>query len=974
MIARTDAEMHTTRLSYDEQGNLLSLTNALGQVWSNVYDAAGQLVTAWNPSGRAASNAYDVVGNLVRYVDAAARTHTYEHDSEGRITRATDPFGRFSTREYDTEGHLVRTVDQDGGEQGWEYDPAGRLRRTWTGEGRVTAFEYDTAGRVTRVVEPDGSVHVSQYDAYGNKIRAIHPQYEESAAYDDRGRAVSVEKQAGEDVRSYAIAYDLAGRLAASTGPEGSTVANAYDELGRVVERVRDGVQTNRYSYDSRNRVVAYTDGAGATTQVEYDRRGLPTRKTYPDGTFNGGVFDAMGRLVQFTDARSNVIKTAYNAVGAVTGRQYFVAGDLVSPVQSDVHLYDAYGRMTNWSDGTYGVTHEYDDVQREVRTTYHYGAFSKTSVRRHDARKRTVAYTGADGVELQYSYGADGQLSSVHIPGEGAVTFNAYTQGRVSEVTYPGGTRRMFDYGPFTMLSNRLVDAAGNVLAAECLTADREDRLVSKETLDGEHAFQYAPCGRLATASIPGAGEEQYTYDAAGNRVTGPAPGDAWHYNAWNQLTNSGLTDFSYDAAGNMTVRAVAGSPDRYYEYDVANRLVALRDGGSNLVARYAYDYEGRRIMKDVGGVRTYFFYSDQGLVAEFDSAGNAVRSYGYGIGGAWGSNPLFMRTGTTYHYYINDRLGAPRLMVNRNGAVTWRATLSAFGRTTVDPASVVDNPLRFSSQYYDAESGLHYNTRRYFDPELGRYLSRDPVEESGGGNMYVFSNNDGINNIDPMGLLWKKINCGKFEKSLDFGVQVGLGAELSAGAKGEMCDCCHTSTGRIYEHDYVNLDVYMAATLSFGLKGKVTIWGIEIEVGFDIFKETYKFVNGRAYSNCGRNDLDFTLSQIYEFDVGTLDVGGSAKLWLLIDATASYSYGYNYRVEGGIDFSRDHAYAFLQVDEKEYFKASGTFAVDVLNELLGGHWVRAHIKDPFQKTWKGQIDETLSEKRLLNLRREIY
>jgi len=100
---------------------------------------------------------------------------------------------------------------------------------------------------------------------------------------------------------------------------------------------------------------------------------------------------------------------------------------------------------------------------------------------------------------------------------------------------------------------------------------------------------------------------------------------------------------------------------------------------------------------------------------------------------------------------------LGAPQKLVDQSGAVVWSAQADPFGAATVDPASTVTNNLRFSSQYFDAESGLHYNTMRYYDPVAGRYVNRDPIGELGGVNLYGFVGNDGINSIDLLGLIYE-------------------------------------------------------------------------------------------------------------------------------------------------------------------------------------------------------------------------
>jgi large repetitive protein len=164
-------------------------------------------------------------------------------------------------------------------------------------------------------------------------------------------------------------------------------------------------------------------------------------------------------------------------------------------------------------------------------------------------------------------------------------------------------------------------------------------------------------------------------------------------------------------------------------------NRLTEVRDGDDTLIARYDYDPFGRRIWKEVGGARTYFFYAEEGLIAEADSSGQITRQYGWQPDGMWGTDPLYLKSGGQAYFYQNDHLGTPQKLVAVSGAVVWAAKFEAFGAVHVDVAQV-ENPLRFPGQYFDQESGLYYNWHRYYDPQTGRYITSDPIGLEGGLN----------------------------------------------------------------------------------------------------------------------------------------------------------------------------------------------------------------------------------------------
>ena len=142
--------------------------------------------------------------------------------------------------------------------------------------------------------------------------------------------------------------------------------------------------------------------------------------------------------------------------------------------------------------------------------------------------------------------------------------------------------------------------------------------------------------------------------------------------------------------------------------------------------------------------GVKTFYHYSDSGLVAEMDASGNVRKSYGYRPGSPWGTDPLFMRENGKNYWYLNDHLGTPQVVVSENGGVVWKAQYQVFGKEEISNDSTVTNNLRFPGQYFDEETGMHYNWNRYYDPESGRYIQTDPI----GLNVLLFNLNTFTNN----------------------------------------------------------------------------------------------------------------------------------------------------------------------------------------------------------------------------------
>jgi RHS repeat-associated protein len=227
------------------------------------------------------------------------------------------------------------------------------------------------------------------------------------------------------------------------------------------------------------------------------------------------------------------------------------------------------------------------------------------------------------------------------------------------------------------------------------------------------------------------------------------------------------------YDDNGSL-IQKQSASPDpkdnQNLIYDAQNRLVEVKDNAGNTVATYQYDPYGRRIGKTVHrdsqnqplaqAETTYFLYSDAGLIAEADGQGAISTSYGWQPEGTWGTAPVFIKTTAQnqtqaqIYYYQNDHLGTPQQVIDSQGNVVWAAQATAFGETQVLPTSTIRNNLRFPGQYYDQETGLHYNYFRDYEPGVGRYIESDPIGLEGGLNTYIYVWGNPLSNWDPLGL----------------------------------------------------------------------------------------------------------------------------------------------------------------------------------------------------------------------------
>ncbi|MCP4397105.1 MAG: hypothetical protein GY801_07390 [bacterium] len=320
------------------------------------------------------------------------------------------------------------------------------------------------------------------------------------------------------------------------------------------------------------------------------------------------------------------------------------------------------------------------------------------------------------DGITYDYAYGENNELRSISLPGTGQIGYPSYSWTRPDAMVYPGGGRREYIYDPLMRVTQILAkDPAGNSLLDYSYTYDTIGNILSKQTERGSYNYSYDALSRVTDVQVdvPGEEHEGFDYDAVGNRVAQEGVEGSWSYNDNNELLTFTGTEYTYDANGNATQLLLDGAVMFSYHYNAQDRLVKVEDVNGSTLADYAYDPFGRRLWKEVGGSRTYFLYADDGLTAEYGASGAELKSYGYRPGSTWTTDPLWLKQGGEYYFYQNDHLGTPQKLVRQNGAVAWSASYTAFGLARIE-IDTVSNNLRFPGQYFDAETGLHYNFNR--------------------------------------------------------------------------------------------------------------------------------------------------------------------------------------------------------------------------------------------------------------------
>ncbi len=376
------------------------------------------------------------------------------------------------------------------------------------------------------------------------------------------------------------------------------------------------------------------------------------------------------------------------------------------------------------------------------------------------------------DGTSL-VSYG---ELARVDIPGEGSISVAEWNWTAPTRVILPGGTVQEMERDGLQGLLRLRVKSPSQVTLFELENRFGKLRELSSRAADGKATrFEYDEAVRLTKAEPEFAGgtSETFVIDKAGNREQHSVVSGTWEYDDANRLKRRGDVTYQYDAAGNMVLKvdATLAEPLRTtrFRYDGYNRLAEVRDGADAVVATYAYDPFGNRLAKEVHVARngatvgkTLFLHGEEGLLAETDAAGGVQRSYGWHPEHDYSTYPLFQHAGGVYFYYHNDHLGTPWRVTNREGAVVWSAAdYTAFGTAKVAAGAQIAQPWRFPGQYLDAETGLHYNLHRYYEPETGRYTSEDPLRFESDVNFYAYARHTPTNLTDPTGEILPALAC---------------------------------------------------------------------------------------------------------------------------------------------------------------------------------------------------------------------
>jgi RHS repeat-associated protein len=565
-----------------------------------------------------------------------------------------------------------------------------------------------TEGKVSYTENPSGSKRYS-YNKHLVVTERNEKNYGAKSYLDVLGNVIKTEVYS--DTYPFDTVYSTTtfeynygnGQLIKKTDHAGNVTTYGYDWLGRKTSMIDPNAGTWSYGYDNNGNLTAQTDALGQTITMEYDSLNRLKKVDYPTGT---------DTIYSYDDSRT----TPY-------------------PWGKLTRVYDSSGATSFWYDARGRIT-------AEIRWNNGFGSFQTSYT--YDSLDRVATITYPDGEVVKNTYDSAGNLQSVGTPSDPDkyvknIKYNAF--GQKKEIIYGNNVSTKYDYsgpvGNYRLSVLRVTPVTGQFLQYSYLhDAVGNIRAINSAYSEYGRGFTYDFANRLLTQSNSSAyGNATYSYDPL-NRITSKN-GVTYTYSGINVgphavTSTSNGKNFTYDANGNMTSVTESGITTTY-AYDYNNRLVSV---SGNESATYTYDYAGNRFKKVENGSATYYFNQF------YEVEDGTVIKYYYADGQLVAQN----KSGNLTFYHL-DHIGNPNKLTDVNGLVIRNLGYMPYGTEAFSTGSGEAPKYKFTGKEEDS-TGLYYFGARYYDPELGRFISPDNL-----GDNYTYCRNNPVRMIDPDG-----------------------------------------------------------------------------------------------------------------------------------------------------------------------------------------------------------------------------
>ncbi|PIP84385.1 MAG: hypothetical protein CO113_18245 [Elusimicrobia bacterium CG_4_9_14_3_um_filter_62_55] len=670
----TNAAGNSQAFEYDADINLKSQTDELGRKTAFSYDDKGNVTAVVDPLGNVTQIEYGTLSQVTAFTDPRWNRTTVTLDAKGNAVEVRDPLNNAVQARNLSDGRVAAAKDPLGRETSFTYDGRGELATVTDALGRTVTLERDALSRVRKQIGPEGQVASFEYDNQGNVTKVIDAMMGVTAMTYIPGRE---------------------GRLlerVVDARHEGTAIGTTfgYDEIGRPTSVTNAVGKTLTVQYDLKSRPTTITTRRGHSISITYDALDRPIKITAPEGdtTF---VYDAVGDVTRMAKYDGSSVDLVYDALDRVTQATQKLPGGFTATLS---YTFDANGNRTSMSTP--------------------WGSFSYT----YDVLDRVTSISNPFGQIIQFQYDA---------------------LGRRTQMSYPNGTKTNYSYDPVGQIAQIVHMKTGEQTAFAFKNYDYDPSGNPTAITDtaGAHTFTYDDLDRLETANHPPAAglprnSESFTHDKVGNRLS-DAVRTGYAYDDANRIQSDSAYTYTSDDDGNVTSKTDRTTGERTtFVYDSGNRLIRV-EASTYTIASYQYGLTGDRVEKIVGGATTRFVYDGRRVLAILDASNNLLALFTNGPGT---DEPLIMRRGGNDYFYHQDALGNVKALTDSQGQIVETVQYQAYGRAVVKDAmgnmhaaSTVGNPFLFASRELDAETGLYYMRQRYYDAEIGRFYSEDPV-----------------------------------------------------------------------------------------------------------------------------------------------------------------------------------------------------------------------------------------------------
>jgi RHS repeat-associated protein len=736
----TDPIGGVTRYEYDLQGRFTRSTDKRGIVtFQNTYDSNGRVFEQIAANGGRTKFEYTLVNPLVplgpvqetRVTDALGRITTYRFNTDGYLVEVTDPLGqrRFFDRQtgtnfllavrglgrcaicgdpaigdirytYDDRGNVLTVTNSLNQATVMTYEPIfNKMAASTNAEGNTVQFGYDAAGNLTSTRDPRGNQTRIEYGQFGLPARSFDALNNATQmSYDALGNRNAVTDALGNVTR---FRFDGLSRLVETMDANGRRSKIFYDDLDRRI-RSRDGRGAEiRYEYDGVGNLTALTDPRGNTTRFVYDAMSRATRRTDPLNRSESFVFDLKSNLTQKSDRRGRISTFAYDPLDRLVTETYDDA-----TVQWS---YDGGGRVQDITDTSAGAFHfDYDAAGRLLANATPFGAISYV----RDRIGRTLSRQVAGQPRLDYSYDSSGNLTGAYMPGAGVTLFYD-ARNLMSGATRTNGVVTAYYY-----------DAIGRSLSIQ---HTRGNTTVYGET------HEYDSAGNLVLRNTT----QSTVFRTAATTGT---------YDVANQILAFGSNTFTHDANGNRLTTVSPGGVTNY-TWDARNRLQSVRSPDGT-VTETIYDPSGYRLRRQITGSVPFqesAVVDDHANLASVSRGGTSMS-----ILAGRRMDQIWAIIGAAPAFGLESTLDSVVAVTDAGGNVTQNTGYDPYGTAS----GTGSYPFGFVGRS-QPESGLQYMRARYYDAEIARFLSEDPIAYGGGDvNLFRYVSNNPIMSADRTGL----------------------------------------------------------------------------------------------------------------------------------------------------------------------------------------------------------------------------